>query len=224
MRTLNVLCITGLLAFTSCVSEQAYKNAMAEKDAAEQTLADMSQRLKQVTADRDALSKQVRGLADNAVEEASMRKSKLALEEMLKKLRERSSTNITGVTTFSGPSGEGVRVEGQVVFASGKAEVTKSGRALLSQLVPMLMETNKKLQVIGHTDTDPVKHSRNNQWSDNLGLSASRGIAVAQFLIGAGIPADKVSIAGYGQYLPIQADDSAEAKSRNRRVEIMLLD
>jgi outer membrane protein OmpA-like peptidoglycan-associated protein len=47
-------------------------------------------------------------------------------------------------------------------------------------------------------------------------------MAVVEFLKGAGIPEEKLSAAGYGEYSPKVANDSDEGKRRNRRVEILI--
>jgi outer membrane protein OmpA-like peptidoglycan-associated protein len=49
-------------------------------------------------------------------------------------------------------------------------------------------------------------------------------MAVADFLIKSGLPADRVGVAGFGEHRPAAAGTDDEARQRNRRVEILMLD
>jgi len=91
----------------------------------------------------------------------------------------------------------------------------------LRQVARVLKQGNKMMRIEGHTDSDPILNS---SWKTNLHLSAARAMAVADFLIASGVPEERVSISGYGQYRPKVPGDGASAKSSNRRVEILLLD
>jgi chemotaxis protein MotB len=56
-----------------------------------------------------------------------------------------------------------------------------------------------------------------------LRLSTERANSVAEYLVGAGMPAEFVAVSGYGEYRPIDEGSDAAAKAANRRVEILLL-
>ena len=53
-------------------------------------------------------------------------------------------------------------------------------------------------------------------------LSAARAISVVQFLIEAGVPANRLAAAGFGEHQPIDPADNIFAYSRNRRIEMRL--
>ena len=76
-------------------------------------------------------------------------------------------------------------------------------------------DINWVLQVDGHTDDKPI---RNVVFPSNWELSAGRAIAVVKFLHSQGIPNERLVAAGYGEYQPLSAIDSA----RNRRIELKL--
>jgi outer membrane protein OmpA-like peptidoglycan-associated protein len=57
-----------------------------------------------------------------------------------------------------------------------------------------------------------------------LRLSVERSLAVVDFLIKNGLPAERVGVAGFGEYRPTTAGDGEDAKQQNRRVEILMLD
>jgi OOP family OmpA-OmpF porin len=53
----------------------------------------------------------------------------------------------------------------------------------------------------------------------NNDLSRRRAEAVAQYLVRAGINADRLEPAGYGPSRPVAPNDTAENKAKNRRIE-----
>ncbi|MCR2735698.1 OmpA family protein, partial [Salmonella enterica] len=76
------------------------------------------------------------------------------------------------------------------------------------------------LRVDGHTDNVPL--SGTGRYRDNWELSSARATAVVKFLIANGVPANRLVAAGFGEYQPLEADDSSDARSRNRRIELKL--
>ena len=71
----------------------------------------------------------------------------------------------------------------------------------------------------GHTDINPIATP---EFPSNWELSSGRAISVVRYLMGQGIPANRLVAAGFGEFQPIDsgADDSALAK--NRRIELKL--
>jgi chemotaxis protein MotB len=75
------------------------------------------------------------------------------------------------------------------------------------------------LQVDGHTDSRPIN---NLIYPSNWELSAARAISVAKFLISRGIPAGRVSAAGFAEFQPLDQGEDEIAYRRNRRIELKL--
>jgi chemotaxis protein MotB len=75
------------------------------------------------------------------------------------------------------------------------------------------------LRVDGHTDRRPINTF---QFASNWELSAARAISVVKFLISRGIPAERLTAAGFGEFQPIDAGSGEAAFSRNRRIEFKL--
>ena len=112
----------------------------------------------------------------------------------------------------------------ELTFSSGKAELNKQGRETLTKVGDVLKTeyAGKTLWVEGHTDNEQPKKSG---WKNNLQLSANRAMSVADFLIAdLGLDPTMVRVAGYGEYAPKQANDTPEGRSKNRRVEILILE
>jgi chemotaxis protein MotB len=75
------------------------------------------------------------------------------------------------------------------------------------------------LQIDGHTDRRPI---RTPEFPSNWELSTARAINVGRFLIDEGIPAERIAVAGFGSFHPIDDRDDEIAYRRNRRIEIKL--
>lgn len=105
-----------------------------------------------------------------------------------------------------------------LVFASGSAAMLPAGDEILTQLIrPFSLVTNS-IVVQGHTDDVPMSGGQSN-WE----LSTGRAGAVLHRLIDAGIPADRLSMAGYADTRPVASNDTEEGRARNRRVDIVVV-
>lgn len=109
-----------------------------------------------------------------------------------------------------------------ITFASGKADLSDQGKQAL-QVVAETLQTkhaNGTYWIEGHTDNDPIRKSK---WESNRQLSVYRAMAVHAYLVEeAGFDDDRFVVAGHGEYLPIEPNDSPTGKARNRRVEIVV--
>jgi chemotaxis protein MotB len=115
-----------------------------------------------------------------------------------------------------------VSMDESLLFASGKYEVTAKGTDALKKLSKVL-ETNVDINVMveGHTDNVPYKGT--DQLLDNWDLSAKRATTVVRILLGSsGIHPDRITAAGRSEYVPVDNANTPEARSKNRRTEIIL--
>jgi len=114
-----------------------------------------------------------------------------------------------------------VTVPDAILFDSGKAELKKASIAELDHIQSVVREkyAGRQIDVIGHTDTDPIKKSK---WKDNWELSAQRALTVARYLIQRGVSENKIRAVGCGESRPIASNATAAGKTKNRRVEIVV--
>jgi chemotaxis protein MotB len=114
-----------------------------------------------------------------------------------------------------------VTLPNAILFSSGKAELKQGTMTELNHIASVLQSkySGMPVDVVGHTDTDPIKKS---QWDDNWELSAQRALSVLRYLVKQGIPDDKITASGKGSSQPIADNSSASGKSQNRRVEIVV--
>jgi chemotaxis protein MotB len=118
--------------------------------------------------------------------------------------------------------------QSEVLFPSGSADLNADGQAEMVKLATALIDLSKEipaeinwvLRVDGHTDNVPVSGA--GRYGDNWALSSGRAIAVVKFLIGHGVPADRLVAAGFGEFQPIAPGDTPEARAANRRIELKL--
>lgn len=100
-----------------------------------------------------------------------------------------------------------------VEFEVGSATLTTKGRAILDEMAPTLQKlTNKSVAVIGHTDNAGNRAS-------NLALSQARADSVKGYLVNKGIDPATLSTSGAGPDQPVASNESADGRSRNRRIE-----
>ncbi|WP_369978516.1 OmpA family protein [Xanthomonas bundabergensis] len=103
----------------------------------------------------------------------------------------------------------------QVNFASDAAQILPDSKPQLDQVLQLLeADPALRLAVNGHTDDS-------GDAAHNKSLSESRASAVVAYLTGAGIAADRLRAAGFGQEQPIAPNTTEEGKARNRRVELV---
>ena len=151
------------------------------------------------------------------------------IEELQKQIEERSQSpaEATGFgkgydVAFDASAGTiTVTLPNAILFDSGKATLKKATSTELDHIRSVLQEryAGKMIDVVGHTDTDPIKKS---PWKDNLELSAQRSLSVVRYLKSRGVPAERVRAVGRGESKPIASNATASGKSRNRRVEIVV--
>jgi flagellar motor protein MotB len=110
-----------------------------------------------------------------------------------------------------------VNLPGDVLFASGEAELRPAARTTLAKVVAAIKRDypGKKVFVDGYTDTDPISRTRD-KFEDNLDLSAARARAVQKFLIEQGLAANQVGIRAFGDTKP------RNSKAASRRVEVVV--
>ena len=105
---------------------------------------------------------------------------------------------------------------GDVTFSSGSADLSSSFMPVLNDVGVILNQyPSTYIDVVGHADSQGSD-------ADNLALSERRANAVAGYLVGQKVKAERIYIAGMGEAQPIATNDTPEGRAKNRRVEITL--
>ncbi|MEY4983354.1 MAG: hypothetical protein RIR62_1620 [Pseudomonadota bacterium] len=131
---------------------------------------------------------------------------------------------------------EGVRVVGdrfvfssEVLFNPGSADLAPEGQAQIAGVVEILSGVKDQIpegidwiiRVDGHTDNIPL--SGTGAFADNWELSQARALSVVRYMqITLGFPPERLAATGFGEYRPVVAGDTPEARAANRRIELKL--
>ena len=117
-----------------------------------------------------------------------------------------------------------ITVGSDILFDSGQATLTTKGKSALDKIISDLKANYPAMpvRVFGYTDSDPIKRTKK-LWQDNLDLSANRAMAVTRYLVGKGIQAESVETVAMGATHFAAKNSSQISKSRNRRVEIVVV-
>jgi len=113
-----------------------------------------------------------------------------------------------------------VSMEAKLLFPSGSTSIDKEGKQAISELAEVLKDQQDiSIMVEGHTDTDKIKGG---SMKDNWDLSVLRATSVVRILTDKGVNPTRVTPAGRGEHLPLDAEKSKEAKAKNRRIEVVI--
>lgn len=113
-----------------------------------------------------------------------------------------------------------VSLEAKLLFAKGSTKVDSEGKSALRSLADILKnQEDIGILVEGHTDVDKMQSSC---IKDNWDLSVLRATSVVRILTERGINPKQITAAGRGEYMPVDYGTTEEAKSHNRRIEIIL--
>lgn len=106
-------------------------------------------------------------------------------------------------------------------FAPGDSTINRTSYETLQKVAKVMESLPNKVRLEGHTDSIPINNSR---FRSNWELSSARGLAMLELLHNDyGISTHRLSVGGYADTVPIDSNDSAQGRARNRRVDIVIL-
>ena len=104
----------------------------------------------------------------------------------------------------------------EVLFDFDSYEVKEGVKESITTLGKDLAENKDiKLKIIGHTDSIGTEQY-------NLNLSLERANSIKKYLVGKEVPADNISVEGYGEEKPVATNLTKEGRAKNRRVEFII--
>ena len=106
--------------------------------------------------------------------------------------------------------------KGKIRFESGRSAIDQDSAGLLDRLIETALRCpTTNIEIAGHTDAD-------GEVSFNQTLSEKRAQAVADYLVKAGLPANRFTATGYGSTQPIASNDTDDGKAQNRRIDFVV--
>jgi chemotaxis protein MotB len=240
--------LVPIVMLTGCVTQSTYDALKAEND---KNFAALSQRNQELDETRKALKNEEAKAAALSAKMAELesalgntkaalgdsQKDKSALENALLELKKRKAESEARIAEFralldkfkglidSGKLKVSIR-EGRMVvalatdilFPSGSSTLSKEGLPAIVEVAQLLTSIpDRKFQIEGHTDNIPSKNRSN--WE----LGSARALSVLKAMTDAGMPADRISAASFGDTKPAKSNDTAEDRAANRRIEIVVV-
>lgn len=115
-----------------------------------------------------------------------------------------------------------VSLSEQLLFASGRYDVDPKGQDALKTLAGVLRkDTSVNVTIEGHTDDVPMRAGTAGM-KDNWDLSVLRATSIARLLADEGVQGHQLIASGRSKYLPLDPQKSTDARTKNRRTEIIL--
>lgn len=182
-----------------------------QAEAAAQTEAELARQEAAVAAQESERAREETRLAQEETERIrKQREEEMArLQKALGQIAETRRTALGLVMNLGSDS---------IQFDFDKANLRPEHRELLSRIVGVLLTSNGyRVQVFGHTDDVGSEQY-------NLELSGRRARAVRDYLIEAGIAPDILTAKGFGKSSPLAPGTDPQARTKNRRVEIGIID
>jgi len=215
LATWTVVLGVLLLSAAGCADKQKQQiqALQQEKLGLERQVDELSAQLKQAQAERLDL-----------VNQLDARNAELAALQARSQAGQPSGTAQGPGEWETGLTGDKVSLDTDILYASGKAELTSEGKRRLDKIVQDLKSTyaGMPVRVYGHTDNEPI-HKTKALWQDNLDLSANRAMCVTRYLVSHGIAADRIETVAMGEHKPASSNATASGRANNRRVEIIVV-
>lgn len=248
-RSLALLTLGGLLVstLTGCVSQGRFDSAERDNRMLREQLAQLEQERDSYQGQIDS-ERRLRQQAERAAQQAnaalagaqgdltSMESQLTALGNSLDNvalmsLDRRTDAALRALANkYAGrisydPDRGMLRFSSDLTFASGQDTVTAEGRQTLTELAEILKApeaTGYELEIVGHTDSQPISAATRQRHATNMHLSAHRAISVRRELVTMGLPANQIRAAGWGEHRPLVPNTTSGNTPQNRRVEIFI--
>jgi chemotaxis protein MotB len=186
------------------------RDLLAQLEAKEKALSDEQARLNESARRLNELESMI------AAKDASMKKLKETLSKAL------NSFEGKGLTVQQKNGKVYVSMENKLLFGSGSWAVGAEGRNAVVE-VGKVLAANPEISVLIEGHTDNVEYGGSGPIADNWDLSTKRATAIVAILSeNKGINPQNLTAAGRSEYAPVASNASAEGKSKNRRIEIIL--
>jgi chemotaxis protein MotB len=193
------------------------RELLAQLEAKEKALAAEKERLEKLKSELQERSNRVAELEGKmSAQQASMS----ALKDKLSKAL--NSFQGKGLTVEHKNGKVYVSMENKLLFGSGSWTVGAEGRKAVEEVAKVLAD-NPDISVLIEGHTDNVPYAGGGPISDNWDLSTKRATAIVTIIReNKKVDPKNLTAAGRSEFAPIAPNETAEGKSKNRRIEIIL--
>ncbi len=116
--------------------------------------------------------------------------------------------------------GIAIEINDSILFDPARADLQSASSEMLLAVAEMVKDTDNLIQIEGHTDNQPI---RSPQFPSNWELASARAASVVRLFAEAGIAPQRMVVIGYGEFRPVEPNDTIERRARNRRVTLNIL-
>jgi chemotaxis protein MotB len=188
------------------------------------SLADYQGRLKESENEALQLREQLR-LKESTIDEQTkvIRQLHATKKKIESSLREQIEAREIRIEEIEGKLK--VTLVDKILFDTGSVLINKRGKEVLSDLADSIRgNKDQNIVVEGHTDDVPIGLGLVEKYPTNWELSAARAIEVVRFLQEKGwLEPERLAASAFSYYRPVAANDTADGRRQNRRIEIILL-
>jgi flagellar motor protein MotB len=207
--------VSPLLIAALAMSVSVVGCGPSEKDLKIEDLTAENDQLKSELDDRDRLINEAlvrENEARGSIDELNQRIAQMRADSQKPQAQQGADGWITT------PTFDMISIPGEVMFASGKADLSAQGRSTLARLASDIRARygDRDLYVFGHTDNEPIRKSK---WKDNWELGSARALSAVRELAKLGVPRESLIQANCGEYRPKASNSNKGTRVQNRRVE-----
>ena len=159
-------------------------------------------------------------LSEKQRRQDELKRKEAEFQDLRQELQKEIDAKEITITTLQGQLT--VNLMDKILFASGKAEIKTDGKRVLDKIAQAFLNRypDREIRVEGHTDNVPFRGSVLNNWD----LSTQRAISAVRYLqTRAGVDTARLAAVGYAYYRPIDTNKTPKGRSRNRRIEIIVM-
>ncbi len=155
--------------------------------------------------------------------DAEIAKVKGSYDELMNGLKAEVQAGQLTITQLQGRLT--VNMVDKILFNTGESVLKPEGRKVIDRVGEVLKKlADKDIRIEGYTDNVPISAALRSKYQTNWELSTARATSVVRYLQdNAGIAADRLIAAGYGETHPIAENLTPEGRQQNRRIEIVLV-
>ena len=230
MKKITLFTFLTILLCTSCVTKKKFMlaelAATASKDSLQGLLTDCRNTGNQMSVQIKNLMRDTTKMGNSIRQYQSMLNVNMTEQEKLNALLSSVKDALLGFSsdelTVREKDGKVyVAMSDKLLFQSGSARLDKRGEEALGKLAEVLnKQTDIDVFIEGHTDNKPINTV---QFKDNWDLSVIRATSVVRILIkNYNVNPLQIQPSGRGEYMPVDDNETAEGRSKNRRTEIIM--
>ncbi len=195
---------------------------MVQSNAFQSQIRNLSTENETLVKDKESLQASVDELSAKAAKAAELEKETQTYQDLQKRLEKEIHEGQIQLKEMKDRLT--MTMVDKILFASGKANISREGKKVLDKVVEILNDIkDKRIQVEGHTDNVAITSSIKTKYPTNWELSTARATQVVRYLQEGGIDPKLLSATGYSEFQPVASNDTEEGRAKNRRIEIVLL-